>query len=262
MFKTSLFATSALAAGLAFTTIVSAQSSSPPSITVNGVKPDASLYEPAADNPTLPISDKDIYCPPGIEPILPSDYYACEARAAYGHDNYRKMIEMLEESAYWANKDAQYALGLAYFDGDMPDVPENRPLGLAWLALAAERKNPQYQLAYASARAKATPQEYQKALKLWRQMSLKYADKFAAKRAILRFNHAIEPIDESARQDGVVYLKGYAPYSQSAFAVANKLHDQAITDFENVTGTVAVGKPEWLHGQQPASASSTSTTAQ
>jgi hypothetical protein len=52
----------------------------------------------------------------------------------------------------------------------------------------------------------------------------------------------------------MVYLKGYSPYWQSAFSVANKLHDQATTDFENISGTVAVGKPEWLHGQQPANA--------
>lgn len=251
----------ALAAGLSFATIASAQSSAP-AITVNGAKPDTAQYEPTPDNSNAPVSDKDIYCPTAIEPILPGDYYACEARAAYGHDNYRKMVEMLDEAAYWANKDAQYTLGLTYFNGDMPDVPQNRPLGLAWLSLAAERKNQQYQLAYASARAKATPQEYQQALKLWRQMRLKYADKVAAKRAILRFDHAIEPIDDSARENGVVYLHGYAPYSQSAFVIANKLHEQAATDFENLTGTVVVGKPEWLHGQQPASASSASPPAQ
>lgn len=261
MFKTSLFAVSALAAGLAFATVASAQSSSP-AITVNGAKPDASPYQPAPDNPNPPAPDKDIYCLPAIEQFLPGDYYACEARAAYGRNNFRKMIDMLQESAYWANKGAQYALGLAYFNGDMTDVPLNRPLGLAWLALAAERKNQQYQLAYASARAEATPQEYQQASTLWRQMLLKYGDKVAAKRAILRFNQTIADIDEAAREGGIVYLPGYAPYPQSAFVVANKLHDQATADFENIGGTVVVGKPEWLHGQQPASASSTSTTAQ
>jgi TPR repeat protein len=261
MFKTSLFAVSVLATGLLFTAAASAQTSSS-GVTVNGVTPAASEYEPAPETPNPPTSDKDIYCPTAIEPILPGDYYACEARSAYGHDSYRKMVDMLQEAAYWANKDAQYTLGLAYFNGDMPDVPQNRPLGLAWLALAAERKNPSYQLAYASARAKATPQEYQQALKLWRQMRLKYADKVAAQRAILRFNHAIASIDDSARENGMVHLYGYSPYPQSAFSVANKLHEQAATDFEDIHGTVVVGKPEWLHGQQPASASSTSAATQ
>jgi hypothetical protein len=261
MFKTSLIALGALTAGLSFTMLAFGQSapSSKPTITVNGAAPDTTQYQSASDNPDPPDSDKDIYCPPAIEPILPGDYYACEARSAYAHEDYRKTIDLLQESAYWANKDAQYSLGLTYFNGDMPEVAQDRPLGLAWLALAAERKNQQYQLAYAAARAKSTPQEYQQALKLWRQLRIKYADKVAEKRAILRFNHNIADIDESARQNGMVYLRGYAPYSQSAFSIANKLHDQATTDFGNVNGTVVVGKPDWLHGQQPASASSTST---
>ncbi|MBE1160201.1 hypothetical protein [Dyella acidiphila] len=262
MFKPSLFAFCVLAAGCSFATVAFAQTSqsSKPSITVNGVQPSAAQYEPAPANANEPISDADIYCPPGIEPILPADYYACEARAAYGQNDYKKMIGLLEESAYWANKDAQYTLGLAYFNGDMQDVPQNRPLGLAWLSLSAERKNQQYQLAYASARAKVTPQELQQAVKLFRQMRLKYGDHVAVRRAALRFNHGIEPIDESARQNGIVYLKGFGFAQQSAFTIANKLHEQADTDFGNVPkGVVVVGKPEWLHGQQPASSSSTAT---
>jgi TPR repeat protein len=260
MSRTPLLALCALCAALSFTTTVSAQSSAP-AVTVNGAKPDAAQYEPAADNANPPVSDKDIYCPTALEPILPGDYYACEARAAYGHDNDGKMIDMLQESAYWANKDAQYTLGLAYFNGDMAKVPQNRPLGLAWLALAAERKNPTYQLAYAEARAKATPQELQQALKLWHQMRLKYGDSVAGPRAIRHFNQAIAPIDDSARENGIVYLHGFSPFPQSAFTVANKLHDQADTDFGNIKGTVVVGKPEWLHAQ-PASASSVPTKAQ
>jgi TPR repeat protein len=192
------------------------------------------------------VQNKDIYCPTALEPILPGDYYGCEARAALGHDNHKKMVDMLEESAYWANKDAQYVLGLTYFNGDMDDVPQNRPLGLAWLALAAERKKPQYQLAYAEARSKATPEEIRQAVVLWRQMRTKYGDSVAAPRAIRRFNHAIEPIDESAKDGGIVYIHGFSPYSQSAFAVANKLHEEASNDFEDIHGQVVVGKPEWL----------------
>jgi|GEM_PF-1095043 len=244
MLKTPLLALGAFAATLSLTTIAFAQSS-PPSITVNGVKPDAAQYEPAPDNPNPPVDDKDIYCPTALEPILPGDYYACEARSAYGHENYRKMADMLEESAYWANKDAQYTLGLAYFNGDIPDIAQNRPLGLAWLALAAERKKDQYVIAYAEARVKATPAELRQAQALWKKMRLKYGDKVAAKRAIERFNHNIQDIDESARQNGIVYIRGFSPFPESAFTIANKLHDEATTDFEDVRGTVVVGKPQW-----------------
>jgi hypothetical protein len=192
------------------------------------------------------VQDKDIYCPDAIETFLPGDYYACKARAFSGRGKYRQMMLMLEESASWANKDAQYVLGLAYFNGDMPDVPQNRPLGLAWLALAEERKNPQYQLAYAAAHAKATPEEIHKASMLWQQMRTKYGDSVAAPRAVRRFNHAIAPIDESAFVGGTVYLHGYSFYPESAFSVANRLHDEASADFDDWHGQVVVGRPEML----------------
>jgi TPR repeat protein len=227
----------ALTAGLSFAATASAQTSS------TGSPGDQAGTDTTQDSPT---ADKDIYCPTALEPILPADYYACEARAAYGHEDYKKMLEMLEESASWANKDAQYSLGLAYFNGDMPDVPQNLPLGLAWLALAAERKNPSYVMAYASARAKASPEVIQQAGRLWRQMRLKYGDAVAAPRAVRRFNHAIQPIDDAARDGGIVYLHGFSPYSQNALTIANKLHDEASADFDTWHGSVLVGKPEWV----------------
>lgn len=192
---------------------------------------------------------KNVICPTALEPILPGDYYACEARAAYGRQHYRKMRDMLEESAYWANKDAQYVLGLDYFNGDVPEIPVNRPLGVAWLALAAERKNPTYRLAYAIARAKCAPAEIRQAELEWQRLRVKYGDAVAAPRAIRNFNHAIQPIDDAARYGGIAYLSGFSPFPQSAFAIANKLHDQADNDFSDVHGTVVVGKPDWVQAK-------------
>lgn len=193
--------------------------------------------------------DKAVYCPIALESILPGDYYACEARAAYGRQHYKKMAELLEEAAYWANKDAQYVLGLTYFNGDPPYVAQDRPLGLAWLALAAERKNPTYELAYAAARARSSPAELSQAMTDWQRLRVKYGDSNAAARAIRRFNHNIQPIDDAARDGGIVYLQGFSPFPESAFVIANQLHDQAEADFSSVHGTVVVGKPEWVQAR-------------
>jgi hypothetical protein len=209
----------------------------------NGPAP-ASTAQSATDD-----ANRAIYCPTALEQILPGDYYACEARAASGRQHYKKMVEMLEEAAYWANKDAQYVLGLTYFNGGTLDVPQNRPLGLAWLALAAERKNPQYQLTYAEARARSSPLEIRQALAEWQRLRVKYGDSIAAARAIRRFNHNIQPIDDAARDGGIVYIRGFSPFPESAFAIANKLHDEADADFSTVHGTVMVGKPEWVQAK-------------
>ncbi len=208
------------------------------------------LAAPASAQTAPPaVPDKDIYCPAALEPILPGDYYACQARAASGRQHYRTMLDMLQEAAYWANKDAQYVLGLAYFNGDMPDVTQNRPLGVAWLALSAERKNPPYQLAYAAARAKLSRAELRQADVQLRKLRLQYGDAIAAPRAIRRFNHNIQPIDDAARNGGIAYLRGFTPFPQSAFAIANRLHDEADMDFSTVHGTVVVGKPAWVQAQ-------------
>jgi hypothetical protein len=193
-----------------------------------------------------PIDEKHIYCPIGIEQILPGDYYACEARAAFGRKKYVHTVSMLQESAYWANKDAQFSLGLTYFNGETPDIPGNRPLGLAWLALAAERKNEYYDLQYAAARARSTPEEIQQSIAILQKLKQKYGDAVAAPRAIRNFNHAIELIDESAEQGGTTYLRGLAPVPMNSVLVAKRLHDEADADFNTYQGTVAVGEPEWL----------------
>ena len=236
MFKRLLGVLGALATGLIFAGSAGAQMASPAS--------SGSSATPAATQ--VQAQNKDIYCPDELEFILPGDFYGCEARAALARGKHKKMVGMLKESAYWANKDAQYALGLTYFNGDMDDVPQNRPLGLAWLALSAERKKPQYQLAYAEARSRSTQQEIDQAAVLLRQMQPRYGDSVAAPRAIRRFNHAIEPIDESAEEGGITYLRGFSPFPESAFAIANKLHEEASNDFDDIHGQVVVGKPEWL----------------
>ncbi|GLQ98576.1 hypothetical protein GCM10007863_29960 [Dyella mobilis] len=246
---------------LSFATPAAAQTASPPAITVNGEAPTTAMQQGDASQSSPALDDKNINCPTGLEQILPGDYYACEARAAYGKENYGKMLDMLNESAYWANKDAQYTLGLAYFNGDTEDIEQNRPLGLAWLALAAERKNPQYQLANAQARAQATAAELREAQKLLKKMTPRYGDSVAATRAIRRFNQTIRDIDDAAREGGIVDIPGFSPFPESAFVIANKLHDEATMDFSTFQGTVVVGKPEWVQNNPgngaPATASST-----
>jgi TPR repeat protein len=199
----------------------------------------------AQSDPAPPADPGDVAkiynCVEGLESILPGDYYACRALYHIQREHYSQAVDMLEEAAHWANKNAQYMLGLMYFKGDTGTIAANRPLGLAWLALAAERKNPDFQLTYAEARARSSNAEIQQASKLYLKMKLEYGDKIAGTRAMRRYNHNIEPLDEAARGGGSAYISGYSPFPERAETVVNDLHSQAEKDFAGLQGVVTVG---------------------
>ncbi len=119
-----------------------------------------------------------------------------------GLDAYRKgqgaaAIDAWQSSAGWAMKDAQYNLGLAYFKGS--GVALDRPRGLAWLALAAERKNPTMQASLAAAWDSATDAEHQQANALWRELKKQYGDDVALPKAKKRFETEIGQIAPNQR---------------------------------------------------------------
>lgn len=191
--------------------------------------------------PADPETQKIYYCPEGLESLLPGDYYSCRALYHLQREHYSSAVESLRESAHWANKNAQYMLGLMYFQGDTGDIAMNRPLGLAWLALAAERHDPTMSEDYAKAKARSTPAEIRQASVLYTKMKLEYGDKIAGTRAMRRYNHNIEPLNEAAQNGGEAYINGYTPLPQSAPNLLNTLRKQAEKDFDGLQGTVTVG---------------------
>ena len=89
---------------------------------------------------------------------------------------------MFRVSASWAYKPAQYNLGVMYFKGD--GVAQDKALGMAWLALAAERsEDGAYAAARDAAYADMTTDEFARANVLWREMRKTYGDASALKRA-------------------------------------------------------------------------------
>lgn len=187
-------------------------------------------------------ADAKIYgCMRGLEQILPGDYYACRAHYYFQRKHYRQAVEWLEESAHWANKDAQHALGMIYFHGDVPGFPANRPLAIAWLALSAERKDPTYVQAYSLVSMESSPAEIQAANQLWLKMSPEYGDKVAGLRALRRFNHEIAPIEWASDYGRSFYIRDYTPFPENALSIVRDLHARADRDFDGLVGTVTVG---------------------
>lgn len=196
-----------------------------------------------ADVAADPLPGQDmprIYCADGLERILPGDYYGCRALYHLQRKHYRQAVAMLEESAFWANKEAQHQLGLAYVNGDIPDVPADLPRGIAWLALARERHQPDYERDYALAVTRATPAQRAQAAAIYLELRKRYGDAVAGKRATNRFNREIAGIDEAA-QGGEVWISGFGPFPMRAYTLSRQLHAEAESAFGGLQGSVLVG---------------------
>jgi hypothetical protein len=116
----------------------------------------------------------------------PGETFFAKGVTAVKMDDYKHAIEMYKVSASWAYKPAQYNLGVIYSTGD-GGVEVDKPLGLAWLALAAERDDADYVAARDLAYSKMTDEEYAKANDVWRELRKKYGDEVALKRAKSRW---------------------------------------------------------------------------
>jgi hypothetical protein len=146
------------------------------------------------------------YCPRGLERFLPGSYYYCVGVRDMAKGNNARSREMLRIAAGWGNKSAQFLLGMGYFKGDVE--PLDRPLGLAWMGLASERRDPSYTEIFSSAWKRATPQEQARAQEFWRSMLPTYGDAHAAHRAELRFKHERDALVSEAAYGGRVCLAG------------------------------------------------------
>ncbi len=124
-------------------------------------------------------------CPQGIEHDLPAAYYYCAGRKALARRDPAHAVAMFETAARWGSKQSQFMLGLLNFNGD--GVPRNRPLGLVWFQLSAERGTPYFVAIMNSAIGRASPTERTIAADLLKRMRPVYGDAHAAVRARRRY---------------------------------------------------------------------------
>ncbi len=87
-------------------------------LTVAMLVPVASGYARAAGAAETPDpTSRNAQCIEGYESLLPGLYYARRARYHYVCKRYLRTLRMLKEAAFWANKRAQYTLGVMFFGG-------------------------------------------------------------------------------------------------------------------------------------------------
>ncbi|UPG93923.1 hypothetical protein [Luteibacter aegosomatissinici] len=201
------------------------------------------------------VSQALLLCPSSLERFLPGDYYYCDAARDFWSGRDASARESLKDAAAWASKPAQYALGIMYFNGDHAE--KNRPLGLAWLALAAERHNPDYEPAFVDAYQRVTPEEMAQANVYWQELKAKYADNIAAPRAKKHFDRAFNDIAFAVNFGGSIFIDGVAgvqmsdgvnggegAYGQSGFSVGRYLQGREAVALAGWQSNVFVGEAQ------------------
>jgi len=192
----------------------------------------------------LPGQEKEVAfmlqgCAYGLERILTGDYYYCEAGSNYWAGRYSMARDSLTSAAAWASKPAQHALGILYFNGD--HTPMNRPLGVAWLALAAERHEPDYEQVFVSAYQSLSPEERKQADAYWNEMKPKYGDNYAAARAQRRFDRELNQMEAATFFGGSIYLNGVTSGPVQGVSLVQRIRNEGTNFFAGYQTHVWVG---------------------
>lgn len=108
-------------------------------------------------------------------------FYA-EGMDAYHHGNVNYALSRLKLAAFWGYAPAAYNLGVMYFQGE-GGTPVNRPLGTAWMFIAAERGSQVYADARHMLVSELDNGERAKAYQLLQGLQPKYGNKVAMRRA-------------------------------------------------------------------------------
>ena len=115
----------------------------------------------------------------------PGEYYFLLAVHAFRKNDFAFAIQMYEVAAAWAYKPAEYNLAIMYARGQ--GIPIDLPRGMAWMALAAERNEKRYVDAREAVYAEITPEQFQQANVIWRELKKTYGDEVALRRAKARW---------------------------------------------------------------------------
>lgn len=189
-----------------------------------------------------------IVCAEGAERYLPGDYYFCRANKALQAGNPARARAMYEESAAWGDKRAMFNLGLLHLRGD--GIRRDEPLGLAWLALAAERKDDQlHRQVLAGAWKAATPETRSAADALWNDMKRKYADHVALARAKQRYDRETALLRHALQRDPSIskWIAGLPPARAGGNlldALDAAAQETVLRPSRFLKGSVRIGTPE------------------
>ena len=134
----------------------------------------------------------------------PGEYYFALGVQAVKKGDFEHAIAMYKVSASWAYKPAEYNLGVMYLNGQ--GTPVDLPTALAWMALAAERNDAQYVRARQLVYGHLTPEQYEQANVIWRDLLPTYGDEAAMPRAKSRWREARDNATGSRVGSGAAHV--------------------------------------------------------
>lgn len=173
--------------------------------------------------------------------FFPGTYYFHKGCEAFSRGDTADAIRLWEQAASWGHKAAQYDLGIAHYKGQ--GVGVDRARGLAWLALASERDDEQFQQSFDTAWYQASNDERTQAQRIHIELKPKYADATALKKAARRYEDERRNITGSrvGSPGHVVIYAGGSSVGQDVSQYLAAVEKAADSYFTTGTGSVVVG---------------------
>jgi hypothetical protein len=192
--------------------------------------------------------------PVGCEPLtyklLPGEFNYCLGRRHWENGHFQQAVELLELAASWGSKPAQRLLGVAYFKGE--GVAKDRVLGLAWLSLAAERKDRFSLQLYEAAMRTASDVEQRQLQARLAILKPRYADDVTIPRAARRFKRALAQLRSNLAYGAGTCVAGLnasaGDFGNPSADIAQKPTGCSMASEQAIVDAVMVRFEQYFHG--------------
>lgn len=172
--------------------------------------------------------------------------FAYGATAMHRKD-YRHAVYMFKLAAFYADAPAEYDLGLMYFRGN--GVPVDKPLGAAWMVLAAQQGNPFYVRARNLLVTDMSEAEFHRMRGIWAKLSWKYGERVALPRAEHVWQRVLSTSDPCGRV-GTWACAGAAVASVGPFGGIQMVAGSAAAEGFSLRGIWRIRNPYDYHGDR------------
>lgn len=188
-------------------------------------------------------------------------YFESKGQFYLKNGQYQSALEMFQLSGYWADKVSQYNAGIMYFNGI--GIAVDKPRGVAWLRIAAQRHDDLAEQALNAATAELSAEELGVAETVEHELDTKYGDKVSLPRALKRYRQ--DRVETTGSHLGFVSKAKVTTAGDTGamgedastfFADVDKKHDEFISNF---TGHVTVGSVRSLPVAQDARTNASQT---